>query len=472
MPARLCLFGLIFSLVLTAPVSGQACDPIPGAETQQLLVEEYAVSANHQIEKKPTFGSLSALEQFFCEATGKTRLVGPLLPAFEQALLRMEFSVWENEAWTPVAAQQYAYDEAEYAVNLVFQDWNGESWLRSTQVVFNNDDQGRNIESVSQFWDDVSWRNSSRRVNRWNEDGELVEVVYEDWVNGGWLAHRRDLMSYENGLLVEEVGESYDAMEWKSSFRYTQEYDEQGRQVFSRSEYYNTDTSSWIANGQGMVVYGENYREASSQSWDRETQEWVTYNRSVTTFNDQGNPIDDTRAYFHPEEGWLFTNRLIFTHIDAGLEVERVVQVFDGTDWINDGLYTSTYDSQGNLIKSLYSKWQPEQNVWGRRSMRTFLYNEPSRSDALESHPLGSVDMYPHPAREYVHFIILLNEPTQLIVDVYDLLGRQVVQLRDGDMASGMQRINWEPGDLAPGVYMARIQAGQRVETKKLVLIK
>ena len=470
--AVLRLLGLIFSLALATQSYGQECSSFFGAESKPFNENLYAETLTQRIAKNNFRPHNTALERFFCKATGRTSLAGQLPPGAMPLLLRREFSSWENEAWEPGTAEQYGYDENGISVNTVFQIWDGESWLDTTQVVFENDDRGRRLTFTSQHWDGESWQNNSRRINAWNELDELVETVREDWIEGGWVARQRDLMSYENGLLVEEVLETYEGMKWNSAFRYSQEYDEQGRQVRTLSEYYNSSAMKWVANGQGTIEYGDDYSEESFQSWDTDAQEWFTYSRSVIEFNEQGDPVLVTHERRSPSEGWAFTSRAIHTYYDTGLEEELLIQRLEGTEWQNHGLYRSTYDDEGNMISRLWSSWETGQNTWSRRSMRTYIYNEATHVEDNEAYSLLSIELYPLPARDHVRIEVTLNEPTPLILDVYDLLGRQVVRLSEVPLATGMLRIDWQPANLAPGIYLARIHTGLRVETKRLVLVE
>jgi len=115
MPARFCLLGFILSLVLIAPAFGQLCNANLEADGQPISTDGYVALTDHHVAaKNNTLGRFTTLEQFFCKAAGKTIMAEPLLSTSTQAWFRMEFSVWENEAWLPAAADQYEYDENKY----------------------------------------------------------------------------------------------------------------------------------------------------------------------------------------------------------------------------------------------------------------------------------------------------------------------------------------------------------------------
>lgn len=61
---------------------------------------------------------------------------------------------------------------------------------------------------------------------------------------------------------------------------------------------------------------------------------------------------------------------------------------------------------------------------------------------------------------------------THVNLKVYDALGREVAELLDGNQAAGSHSVGFNAGNLAGGVYFYRLQYGNHVETKKLVLLR
>lgn len=55
---------------------------------------------------------------------------------------------------------------------------------------------------------------------------------------------------------------------------------------------------------------------------------------------------------------------------------------------------------------------------------------------------------------------------------VFDLLGREVVVLKDGFVGAGSHRVLFDGSGLASGTYFAQLDAGKFSQTKKLMLLK
>jgi hypothetical protein len=65
-----------------------------------------------------------------------------------------------------------------------------------------------------------------------------------------------------------------------------------------------------------------------------------------------------------------------------------------------------------------------------------------------------------------------LESPGFVIIDIFDLLGRKIKTLVNGSQTPGDYRVAWNAEDNPSGVYFYRLQAGEVVETKRMVLLK
>jgi hypothetical protein len=55
---------------------------------------------------------------------------------------------------------------------------------------------------------------------------------------------------------------------------------------------------------------------------------------------------------------------------------------------------------------------------------------------------------------------------------VYDLLGREVAVLVDGEAQPGIHEVSFDASKLASGVYTYRLQAGEFVQSRKMMVLK
>jgi len=55
---------------------------------------------------------------------------------------------------------------------------------------------------------------------------------------------------------------------------------------------------------------------------------------------------------------------------------------------------------------------------------------------------------------------------------IYDVLGREVERVVDGEYDAGRYRVNFVAHNLPSGVYICRMEAGRFVKVVKMVLMK
>ena len=61
---------------------------------------------------------------------------------------------------------------------------------------------------------------------------------------------------------------------------------------------------------------------------------------------------------------------------------------------------------------------------------------------------------------------------SQLILIAYDVLGRKVAELVNGETEPGYHSVVWDASGLPSGIYFVRMEAGEFVQTRKVVLLK
>ncbi len=82
-----------------------------------------------------------------------------------------------------------------------------------------------------------------------------------------------------------------------------------------------------------------------------------------------------------------------------------------------------------------------------------------------------SVTVGPNPFRSRTTVRYQVEEPAEVRLAVYDLLGRTVAVLAEGRVEAGAHAATFDARGLAAGTYVWRLQAGDRVETGRLTVL-
>jgi hypothetical protein len=79
---------------------------------------------------------------------------------------------------------------------------------------------------------------------------------------------------------------------------------------------------------------------------------------------------------------------------------------------------------------------------------------------------------YPNPFNPTTNIGFRISHFGFVSLRVFDLLGREVATLVHEVKQPGSYEVTWDATGVASGVYLYRLQAGDYVDTKKLILLK
>ena len=84
---------------------------------------------------------------------------------------------------------------------------------------------------------------------------------------------------------------------------------------------------------------------------------------------------------------------------------------------------------------------------------------------------------YPNPFNPVTTLRYNLPEQATVNIIIYDMLGRKITQLVSARQEPGYRSVQWDATDMygksvSAGIYLYQIQAGEFVQTRKMVLLK
>ncbi len=79
---------------------------------------------------------------------------------------------------------------------------------------------------------------------------------------------------------------------------------------------------------------------------------------------------------------------------------------------------------------------------------------------------------YPNPFNASTIIKYELPQQSRVTIDIYDILGKLVTRLVDDDLDAGYHQAIWRAEDVNSGVYFYKIQAGDNIDTGRMMLVK
>ena len=155
---------------------------------------------------------------------------------------------------------------------------------------------------------------------------------------------------------------------------------------------------------------------------------------------------------------------------DTGWSPATQVNVDEGNQ-----IQPVVFPNHGDSLNLVFQS-DPEENwdiYWSRGSIGTFVSENPNLKSPKT---FALFQNYPNPFNVTTVIGYQLpavgNQPTAVSLRVYNLLGQEVATLVDGIQLPGYKSIRWNASSFASGIYFYRLQAGDFVETRKLILLK
>ena len=79
---------------------------------------------------------------------------------------------------------------------------------------------------------------------------------------------------------------------------------------------------------------------------------------------------------------------------------------------------------------------------------------------------------YPNPFNPTTTLSFSLPVAVEVSITIYNLQGREVINLLNQNMNTGYHSVVWNANSYAGGIYFVRMIAGNYLETQKLILLK
>jgi len=165
------------------------------------------------------------------------------------------------------------------------------------------------------------------------------------------------------------------------------------------------------------------------------------------------------------------------TAIDADLTPSTDTDLFRIRIWDKDNNDALVYDNQ---VDETDPNADPTTEIGGGSiKIQSSGVNKTATAESQDLAELAVIpesfalwQNYPNPFNPSTTISFDVPKTSNVTIMIYDVIGRQVATLIDDEYQPGHYKVVFEAGQLATGLYIYRIQAGDFHETKKLLLLK
>jgi hypothetical protein len=110
---------------------------------------------------------------------------------------------------------------------------------------------------------------------------------------------------------------------------------------------------------------------------------------------------------------------------------------------------------------------------WMKFSRENTIVRDAEGSEITSPNTIELYQNYPNPFNQSTILSFYLYEPGPVTLKVFDVNGKEIASLLNYHMAMGEHRIQWQvPQELASGLYYQTLRTGDRIDIKKMILLK
>jgi hypothetical protein len=418
-----------------------------------------------------------------------------------------------SESWgEPTSRDVPTYDANGWEIERLQETRTTDGGWRPTMLTaFTRDDLGRVVEEYQESTAGTSppaLRPSRKTTREWFADTDLSSSTRtEVWQEGtGWyLATIQEITWEVEGRWLVQSWVSYNAAgEVLSSQRTENTYAEGGQylgQVRSRLEGGDWQIYERVSFTQGNPgepdvalletrtpegTWALSRRTISTSTPERyvglteETLDdgatWRPHSRLTDTYDASGNRTEQLQEQWNgSSDAWIATAWFQWTYDQRGLRMSEDVRARNPTTGALFLHYTGSYsyDEEGDLVEWVRQERRQEAVPLQNQIRHTYTYRPFQVS--TDAGPVGlalSLETFPNPALGRATVRFELAAPSTVQVSVYDLLGRRVATLADGEHPPGSHLLPLDARDLAAGPYLVRLQAEASVLTRRLTVLR
>ena len=419
--------------------------------------------------------------------------------------LAIEIRRWAEGAWAQQVRAAYLYRPDGRSLGDVTERWDpdAEVWVVTSRktVTYDGEDRqtevleegrsalsdpltparrtvttyaadGREIVDVSQDWRG-DWRNVVRWTTATDADGRPLVRLYERWDQGAWTLDSRALYTYGQGEdeIVSQLWDS-DAGVWENAYRTVEQTSADARELVTTHFGWPEDTTEWVRLDQAVRRLDGEGRTVGYETRQWGGDDWVPERRLRRTYQDDWLVEETDERWDAATATWRrwFVRDVTLRDDAQPLRLSDRWYASDGATLADGSDVVWTYDDQGRVTSRTDTDYD---DALGWVPSFRSLYAYDGTAVARDAGPAAGLRLAVRPNPMVAGGEVRVEAAAgPLRVDVFDVLGRRVVTLHDGVVGAGTQTVAMPAAGLAPGAYVVRATAGDRVASLRLTVAR
>ena len=350
---------------------------------------------------------------------------------------------------------------------------------------------------LSKWWDNDLPLIETRVIYTYNSNGKISQKLTEYIrTENQWVNYTRYSYTYNSdGSIFLYLDELWDGNQWVNQRQITYSYDIDGNNTMNL--YGLWIDNLWVNLGQILYTYDSNKNCTLELQKNWINNSWINIEQYIYAYDSFGNMTTRTQEWSNGND-WIFYSERNTTYLYDSNK-NKILESWDylfESGWTNKFRTTYSYDSFGNLT-SLFSEEREDSN-W-KLIKQPFSFTDQFENDFSISGSEMNIyystltdieeteniisdyslsQNYPNPFNpsttiKYSISSNVKDRTTNVSLKVFDILGKEVATLvNNKEQNAGNYEVQFNASGLSSGIYFYKLQSGNFVESRKMIILR
>ncbi len=391
--------------------------------------------------------------------------------------------IWQNNEWVNNQLTTYKFDLNNHETGNMVQYWRNNNWENSIDFGTVLNEQYYPVTDSLRSWEDSNWVNQYKHIYYYNSNNDVKQVITMSWndTTKSWRNLVNMLMNYDDEFkVIESLMQTWDGTNWAPLFKEFFYYNDVDSCKGSLSQLWMVD--KYIDYEKITRKFNEKNLKVDElyESWQFYLNKWATSRRYQYEYNNSDQEIVKYDEEWDLATGDKKVYQKISTTYTGKYIGEELTQEWKDSSWVNTDLNTYTYEDDCMTL-NIWQKWDDTNNNWYNFERWTFTYipTVEVEEDNIVLYSFSLKQNYPNPFNPTTTISYTIGNTEELTqssskveLNVYDILGNLVTTLVNKEESAGNYEVQFNAENLSSGLYLYKLSVGNRMITKKCLLIK
>ena len=310
----------------------------------------------------------------------------------------------------------------------------------------------------------------TRKLTFWQQEYRGMEIFYDIWTASSLEQFEQALAdNWVMGFNIHYADQEQNVKYWHAGL-----YQDRTDGVDPRLPHKGDGSEEWG----GLIPFEELPQADGTQqdyfaNWNNKPVSWWNNGDNVPWIGEQH--VTDIKDYVGPISQFTYDN-LKDTPFNIG----------------DHGTYQHALEFQGEAIRdenivppgqSGFINWQgipsphfndqwPLHLAWEFKDQQFGLEDAGVHQPAVLPSVMVLEQNYPNPFNPTTTIEFYIPQTDYVTIKIFDIVGREIATLMNRELVTGHQTITWNGKNVSSGIYFLKLESGELVHTKKMVLLR